>query len=43
MGEEKLVKSCHFLLKWLNQATKVSGCVLGGVDFASFYGFSIEF
>jgi hypothetical protein len=32
-----------FSLKWLNQATKVSGRVLGGVDFASFYGFSIEF
>jgi hypothetical protein len=31
------------LLKWLNQASKVSGRVLGGVDFASFYGFSIEF
>jgi hypothetical protein len=32
----------HFLLL-LNQASKVSGRVLGGVYFASFYGFSIEF
>jgi hypothetical protein len=32
-----------YLLKWLDQATKVSGRVLGGIDFASFYGFSIEF
>jgi hypothetical protein len=30
-------------IKVAEPTSKVSGRVLGGVDFASFYGFSIEF
>ena len=38
-GKTSLIQPLLFLLKWLNQASKVSDRVLGSVDSGSFYAF----